>query len=192
MEALPKPLGLAHELLARKIATGDTVVDATMGNGHDTLFLATLVGEAGRVQAFDIQQQALISTRQRLEQAGVVARCSLHLRSHCEMSEVVETPVSAVVFNLGYLPGADKSCVTEVDQTMQAVANAMELLKPGGVISVMCYIGHDGGAREGQAVLDWARGLDRREWRCFRYEMLNAPNDPPFLVMVERIAAVSH
>ena len=103
---------LAAEALERVIGPGDTAVDATMGNGHDTLTLCRLVGPAGRVYAFDVQRDAVERTRERLRDAGMLDRASLFCLGHECMAEVVKTPVTAVVFNLGWLPGGDHAVTT--------------------------------------------------------------------------------
>lgn len=92
--------------LKQQVRPGDLCIDATAGNGYDTEFLCSLTGEKGRVLAFDIQEQALEQTRQRLERAGYAGRASLILRGHEHMADYArEGTVSAAVFNFGYLPG---------------------------------------------------------------------------------------
>ena len=97
---------LARDTLLRAVQPEDTVVDATMGNGHDTLFLAEQVGPGGHVYAFDIQPEAVESTRKLLEEHGLSDRVTLLCRSHADLAEAVPAGVAAVVFNLGWLPGS--------------------------------------------------------------------------------------
>jgi 16S rRNA C1402 N4-methylase RsmH len=112
----------AHEMIESSVGVGDMVVDATLGNGHDTLFLAQCVGPTGKVIGFDVQQAALDATRKRLLVAGIgESSFELHLESHVQILEYVPFGVSAVVFNLGYLPGADKSVITQVATTLEAL-----------------------------------------------------------------------
>ena len=123
---------LAADILRRAVKNGDTVIDATMGNGHDTLFLCSLVGETGKVYAFDIQRDAVEATRSRLTAAGMADRAELLCIGHEKMAGKVPGPVKAVVFNLGWLPGGDHQITTRTETTLQAVRQALELLCVSG------------------------------------------------------------
>ena len=125
---------LAKDVLRQAVREGDRVADATMGNGHDTLFLAELVGPEGHVDAFDIQEGALKSTAELLEAHGLQSRVTLFRRSHAEIAEAVSGNLSAVVFNLGWLPGGDHAVTTRCESTRTAILAALELLRPGGVL----------------------------------------------------------
>ena len=149
---------LAKERVAQVIMPGDRAVDATMGNGWDSLFLAEKVGEEGRVFAFDVQAEALESTRKKLVKAGLLERCELFRKGHEEMEEVVAPEVGAVMFNLGYLPYAEKTITTGRETTLQALGAAASLLRKGGILTVICYRGHPGGQEEASGVLLWAAG----------------------------------
>jgi predicted methyltransferase len=154
---------IAHDQLREIIRPGDRVIDATAGNGHDTLFLAECVGPQGRVVAFDIQQAALDATRARLETAGLAERCRLVLAGHEHMSDYVSADwaggVAVVMFNLGYRPGGDKAVVTRPRTTLAGLAKAVGLLRVGGALSVMIYRGHGGGSDEEAAVEAWLARL---------------------------------
>jgi predicted methyltransferase len=153
----------AHQLIAGVLQEGDIAIDATVGNGHDTLFLASRVGATGKVYGFDIQQQALDSAWQRLEQAGEGAQVALYHAGHETMSmllpETAQGRVKAVMFNLGYLPGGDKRRTTGASTTLAALQAALLLLAPGGVISLLAYTGHPGGREEAELVKGWAGSL---------------------------------
>ncbi len=153
----------AHRLLAERLQEGDTVVDATIGNGHDTLFLARQVGSEGKVYGFDIQGPALEATSARLRAAGFAARVRLLLAGHEKMGEYLPEEergrIQAVLFNLGYLPAGHKEIITGPGTTLAALANAAEWLAPAGVISVIAYTGHPGGREETEQVKRWAAGL---------------------------------
>ena len=84
---LHRVLPFAKRLISKTVLPGETVVDATAGNGHDTLFLAEHVGEEGHVYAFDIQQAALNSTAKRLGE--LTNRVSLILDSHENVDQYV-------------------------------------------------------------------------------------------------------
>jgi len=150
---------LAHQRLAAVLAAGDIAIDATTGNGHDTLFLTRQIAPDGQVHAFDIQPQALEATQERLAQAGLAERVTLHLAGHERMREHLPAElagrVAAVTFNLGYLPGGDHGLVTRPDTTLAALVQASALLRPGGLLSVLVYRGHAGGREEAEAVAGW-------------------------------------
>jgi SAM-dependent methyltransferase len=135
-------------------------VDATCGNGFDSQFLAELGFK--RVIAFDIQQVAISATQERLKQAGQ-QQVELVLAGHQLMHEYIDTKVDCVMFNFGYLPTGDKSIATDPENSVVALAIAAELLSPSGLISLMCYPGHQTGALENQVILDWFKTLGE-EW----------------------------
>ena len=153
----------AHAALSEILAEGDIAIDATVGNGHDTLFLAREVGEVGTVYGFDIQEAALDTAYRRLQEEGLAGRVSLYHAGHEAMAvvlpESVRGRVKAVMFNLGYLPGGDKQRTTGINTTLAALEQARALLAPGGAISVLAYTGHPGGREEAEAVRGWARSL---------------------------------
>lgn len=174
----------AHEVVRAAVRAGDTVVDATIGNGHDTLFLARLVGPSGRVFGFDVQEEALTNTKRRLEESDEeLGEVTLVQTGHETMSAHVSVEVSAVMFNLGYLPGGDHQVTTQRESTRQALNSAWELLAETGVICVVCYRGHPGGREEAEAVLESAKQLSGAQ---VQIEGHNKTEDGPFLVVVRK------
>ncbi|GGE31333.1 tRNA (mnm(5)s(2)U34)-methyltransferase [Streptococcus himalayensis] len=182
-----RPLEMAHQFLAEVITKEDIVVDATMGNGHDTLFLAE---RAKKVFAFDIQEQAIEQTRTRLEMAGLT-NAELILAGHEQLDIYVEE-VKAGIFNLGYLPSADKSIITQPNTTILALEKLCQRLVLGGRIAMMVYYGHEGGVCERDAVLDFVSQLPQREFTVTIYQTLNQINHPPFLLMLEKLKEYNH
>ena len=176
----------AAELLEPVLYPGARAVDATMGNGKDTLWLCRQVGEAGKVYAFDVQPEALARTRALLESEGVAARAALFCEGHERMAEFVPEPVDAIVFNLGWLPGAEHAVTTQTPTTLAAVGAALSLLKPEGLMTICVYPGHEEGARELEALLAWAKALDGRKWDAMLRCYLNQPGMPPQLIAVKR------
>jgi predicted methyltransferase len=164
--ALPTSVEFAHDLVSKRVKNGDWVMDATAGNGHDTLFLARLVDPNGRVFAFDVQSEALNATRVRLSEASMLETCTLiHASHHLLASQLpAETQghLSAIMFNLGWLPGHDKTCITCTETTLIAVQTALEWLQPGGLLTIVAYPGHQGGDTEAKAIADWASALPSR------------------------------
>ena len=184
---MKRPLEMAHDFLAQVITQEDIVVDATMGNGHDTLFLAKL---AKQVYAFDIQEQALEKTSQRIQEAGLT-NVDLILQGHETVDQFV-TEVKAAIFNLGYLPSADKSIITQPQTTLEALEKLCQMLVKGGRIAIMIYYGHEGGDIERDAVLDFVSQLPQQEYTATIYRTLNQINNPPFLVMIEKLERYRH
>lgn len=182
----------AHALLRERLRPGDWAVDATAGNGHDTLLLVQLTRPAGRVFAFDVQPQAIAVTRRRLESHGKPGQgYQLILASHADMAahlpEVPEHLYSAVIFNLGYLPGGDKSLITRPETTLPAVHGALALLRPGGLLLLVLYPGHEGGAEEAQALRDWALDLPAGQWQVTEYRTLNTGKPAPCVIAAEKV-----
>ena len=177
---------LAADYMIRSIREGDCVVDATMGNGKDTLFLCELVGESGHVYAFDVQAEAVERTRQRVEDAGYGARTTLLLVGHETMKEHVPAGVQAVMFNLGWLPGAEHIVTTKTDTTLEAVRAAVSLIAPGGIVTVCVYPGHEEGTRELSALLTYAGSLSVREYNVAHHCFLNASSQTPQLILIQR------
>jgi predicted methyltransferase len=163
----------SHLFVAQHVRRGDTVVDATAGNGHDTLFLARLVGAGGKVHAFDIQETALEKTRALLVAHTCEQWVELHLKDHGELAQVVEGPVQAAMFNLGYLPGGDKQITTHAHSSLRALANCLGVLAPGGIISVVTYSGHRGGEEEEAEVAGWCRSLPARDYTVVSFSLIN-------------------
>ncbi|HEY6873319.1 MAG TPA: class I SAM-dependent methyltransferase [Geobacteraceae bacterium] len=177
---------LSHFFLRERVGPGDAVVDATCGNGRDTLLLAELVGPAGRVWSFDIQEEALRKTAALLEEKGVRDRVELVAAGHERLAEFVGEPLRTVVFNLGYLPGGDRGMATQPATTRPALDAALGLLLPGGLLLVAVYTGHPGAVEEEDAVLAWACGLDPRRFNVWVSRQLNRPPTAPYLVLVEK------
>lgn len=180
-------LHLSHEYARAVVRPGDRVVDATCGNGGDTVFLAELVGPEGLVEGFDIQAEAIRKTRDRLEQAGLAERCHLHLASHDRMADFVDPGVSCVLFNLGYLPGGDHAVGTRPATTLPAIARALELVRIGGAVLICLYYGGDSGFDEHAAVLDYIRSIPVRDFAVQKIELANAANCPPIFICCEKL-----
>jgi len=150
------------DLLAR-IQSGSVAIDATAGNGFDTLFLASCCGKNGQVFAFDIQQQAIDSTHKRLDKAGLLDRVTLRCAGHETMldqiPEYLHGKIDIILFNLGYLPRADKSVITQESTTLLALESSLKLISKEGYISILAYPGHPGGREETESVKSWATSL---------------------------------
>ena len=179
-------LQLQKQFILNHLREGDTAVDFTMGNGHDTEFLSKTVGESGHVYAFDVQKQALESTAKNLAAAGCPENYTLILDSHHNVKNYVQGSIRAGMFNLGYLPGSDKSVTTMRVTTMPAIEAAIDLLDHGGVLLVAVYPGHAEGDAEGKMLLDYFATLDRHVICCTLIRILNSPTSPFFIVVEKK------
>lgn len=177
---------IAADVLHRVIQAGDAVIDATLGNGHDTVMLAELVGESGHVTGFDIQPDAVARTSALLGEKGLIDRCTLYAEGHQHIAEYVHTPVKAAVFNLGWLPGGDKSITTLWETTHTAICAALSLLEKGGVCTVCAYPGHAAGDRERHALMDWLSTLRPQEFNVLHHRFLNAGAGAPECFVIQK------
>ena len=191
---------LALHLVRPYVTPDSAVIDATCGNGHDTLALAEM-GPA-QLYAFDIQEQAVRATTELLQCRGYSksiadGRITVCCQAHEQMGTVVPrgdgpdpgdggAPVRAVIFNLGYLPGGNKERTTCADSTLAALRAAMELLATDGVICITMYSGHPEGKREKAALLEFASALDAGKWHTAYVSMPNQKHDPPEILLITR------
>lgn len=182
--APPWPTELEHRLLGELLKAGDHVIDATCGNGHDTRFLANCVGPNGRVLAFDVQAVAIESARRLVDEGGLGEQVEFFHQSHARLEDhAAPESIAAAMFNLGYLPGADRSVITEVAETLPALEAAARVLKPGGWLCVMAYSGHERGDDEATAVEKWMTTRADFLWRVARYGMLGTLSPAPVLLL---------
>ncbi|MEX2460535.1 MAG: class I SAM-dependent methyltransferase [Paenibacillaceae bacterium] len=189
--ALDTVLQYAQRIVASIVKPGDFVVDATVGQGHDTIVLAQLVGEAGKVYGFDIQEAAIAIARDRIHATlGSNHAVNWVHGSHAFMLKALPTDclgqVRAIMFNLGYLPGYDHQITTRSQSTLTGLNAAALLLQSGGVITIVAYTGHEGAQEEADAVEHWASALPQKQFNVLTYRFINQLNHPPFLIVVEK------
>jgi len=183
------PLDLAHAYWSQLVQPGDIVVDATCGKGKDTLILCQLAlsSPQGCVYGLDIQSQALIATQHYLAHHHFLMghpQIIVEQRCHSLFPDSIKPQtVKLIVYNLGYLPGADKSQTTQVETTLASLTKAQELLMPGGAISITCYPGHAEGAREQEALLKIVSQWPSRQWSCCHHQWLNRQHSPSLLLL---------
>lgn len=176
-------VGLHKHFIMEHLREGDIAVDFTMGNGNDTLFLSKAVGESGRVYAFDIQEEALTSTREHLVANGAPENYTLICASHHRVKEFVSEPIKAGMFNLGYLPGSDKTVTTMRETTLPAIEAAIELMDKDAIILVAVYPGHAEGEAEGKMICEYLSSLSRYKVCATRINILNSPTSPFFIII---------
>lgn len=177
-----------HHFIREHVKEGDFCIDATAGNGNDTKFLCELVGEHGKVLAFDIQKKAVDSTKERLERHGLLQRAEVVQDSHTKMRKYAqEENVSCIVFNFGYLPGGDHSLATKKETSICAIEEGLKLLRAGGLMSLCIYSGGDSGFEERDAILEFLKQLDSRKYLVIVSAYYNRPNNPPIPVFIIKL-----
>jgi SAM-dependent methyltransferase len=183
-------LEFAQRLMSQAVGPGDRALDATVGNGHDALFLAERVGASGKVVGFDVQSDAIRQATAKLESAGVQDRVELVQAGHEKLGAWLDRnwpgePLAGAMFNLGYLPGGDPQIVTRAENTIAALNQTLSRLRPAGLLTIVLYTGHRGGPAEADAVIDWASHLAPPLGLVLSYRFLNR-TDPPSLIAICR------
>ncbi|MGO4890051.1 class I SAM-dependent methyltransferase [Anaerobacillus sp. MEB173] len=183
-------LPFARQLIDAAVSEGDIAIDGTVGNGHDTLYLAKIVGDNGRVFGFDIQEQAIANTKERLTNEGFSDQVTLFQTSHDQAKSLIPSPyhgkIKGAIFNLGYLPGGNKEIVTTPVSTISAVEQIIEMMAPEGILVLVIYHGHPEGQIERDQLLDYVTSLDQKLVHVLNYQFINQTNNPPFIIAVEK------
>lgn len=178
-------LNIIHGIISEHISEGDICIDATAGRGGDTLFLAQLVGNSGHVTAFDIQQDAVESTRRVVEEHGLSHRVDVKLQSHSEMDKYFEDgSVSLITFNFGWLPGGNHNIFTNKTTSIAAIEKGLRLLKSGGLMTLIIYYGRETGFEERDALLEYLPTIDSGKYTVIEMPFVNRPNCPPIPVII--------
>lgn len=180
-------LDIIKRVISENVREGDICIDATAGRGNDTLFMAQLVGESGHVTAFDIQQDAVDSTKKLLEENGVSHRADVLLKSHSEMDALFdEGSVSCITFNFGWLPKGDHSVSTKKKTSIEAIGKGLRLLKKDGIMTLIIYYGRDTGFEERDAILEYLPTIDSEKYTVLEMPFVNRPNCPPIPIIIMR------
>lgn len=177
-----------HQILEDYLKSGDVAIDATCGNGNDTLYLSNRVGKTGRVVAIDIQSQSIKNTRILIDEKSEYPDNVIMVQeSHHLIDQIIERlhlkKPSVIMFNLGYLPG-NKNCVlTQKETTLEALKQSTKMLASGGIISIIFYP-HETGIQEWELCKDFLENLTG-DLNSFIFKRLNR-NHPPFLVLITK------
>lgn len=177
---------IVNNMLKSFVKEGFKVLDCTVGNGNDTLLLAELVGQAGIVYGFDIQDIAIENTKNKLKDEGYLDRVFLIKDSHEKLSKYINEKLDLIIYNLGYLPKGDKNLKTHADSSLNSLKEALELIKNNGLILITVYTGHEGGTEEKEVIENLLKSLNQKEYNVLKYDFLNQMNDPPILYIIEK------
>jgi predicted methyltransferase len=187
---IKKVLQYAKFLLEEFVCEGDIVIDATVGNGHDTLFLANLVGDKGKVYGFDVQEPAIKKTTERLNENNVLNRVTLLHKSHEFIDNLLNDEhkerIKATIFNLGYLPGSDKTITTNSESTIKAINAAINNTVSGGIVILVIYPGHAEGLIESEDIKDYLSDFSQDIGHILQYGFINQQNNPPYILAIEK------
>lgn len=175
-------IDFVHNIIKEKVNSQDICVDMTLGNGNDTLFLC---GLAKHVYGFDIQKQAIEKTDLLLS-LNNYKNYTLFLSSHENVDEIIKEKIKAFIFNLGYLPGGDKSITTNYQTTINAISNSLKLLDDKGVIAIVIYPGHPQGKVEDEKISEFVSFLPQKQYDVITYKFINQINNPPYALIIER------
>lgn len=178
---------LAQALLLPKVSCAHCIVDATAGNGQDTLFLAANSPAQALIYGFDIQEKALETTRKRLSEQQLDRKVSLILDNHINVCSYITAAIDVAMFNLGYLPGTCHETMTKAESTVAALTAVVHQLAVGGMLSVVAYPGHSQGQLEQQAVHDYTVNLPAQQFTVVCIDMINHTKNPPILYVIEKI-----
>ena len=178
----------SHEMILSANLENGLFIDATAGNGHDTLFLAQHIDSTSKILSFDIQETAILQTRQLLQNNDLEEKVTCILDSHAQISNYLDEKdfVRLAIFNLGYLPGSDKKIITTPPSTLEAIQILLDRLEKKGKIIVVSYYGHNGGLEEKDSVEELITALPQKEWSVLKYQFINQINCPPICYVIEK------
>jgi len=183
---LNNSINIARMIISHKISTGDKVVDATAGNGHDTLFLAEQVGDKGQVFAFDISENAINNTKQIIEKHNLSKTVTVIKDSHCNIANYINFEPNLILFNLGYLPGNDKNHTTKTVSTIEAIEKSLNLIAKLGLVLIVVYSGHHEGKSEKNAIEEFTKTLNQKLFNVIHIYYPNQLKNPPEIFAIEK------
>ena len=178
---LERIIPFSHKKLLEVVDKNSIVVDATCGNGNDTLFLCSNVKY---VYGFDIQKEALQNTKTLLD-FNNKSNYELILDGHENIKKYIHQPIDAVIFNLGYLPSFDKTITTMSDTTLTAISDSLDLIKVNGLVIITIYTGHENGLNESVDVYNYAKTLNSKFFNVLKYEFINKVKSP-YIIIIEK------
>ena len=178
---------IVRKLMNENVRNGSIALDCTVGNGNDTLLLADLVGENGKIYGFDIQQIAIKNTYDLLQEHSLENRVKLINDSHEYIDNYVNEKVDFIVYNLGYLPKGNKTIKTNKKSTILSIKKSLEILNGNGLLLVTAYIGHAGGLEEKEAIENYLSYINQKEYNVLKFDFINQINSPPILYCVEKL-----
>ncbi|MHB9942992.1 16S rRNA (cytosine(1402)-N(4))-methyltransferase [Clostridium sporogenes] len=184
-EKFNNAVSIAKYICENTLEFGDIAVDCTLGKGHDTILLANLVGNEGKVISFDIQKEAIDKTKGKLKDIDY-KNITLINDGHENLDRYIQEKIKLFIFNLGYLPGKDHNITTKAETTLKALKKALKLLDHNGIVLLVIYYGHENGKEEKAALEKFTSELDQKVYNVMKNSFINQANDPPFLICIEK------
>ena len=176
-----------QEILLPYVKKGTVLVDGTCGNGHDTFFLAPNAPLNAKIFSFDIQAQAIEQTAQILNENQLQNSIDFILGCHSQLDEWISESIDVGMFNLGYLPGSDKSIKTCLEKSLVGIQKICEKLSLHGALSIICYPGHTEGQSEYEGISQFLQKLSSKEYQVMRLQGWNRNAAAPVAFLIERI-----
>lgn len=182
--SLMQGVEFSHWIIDNHLENYKVLVDATCGNGHDTLFLSNKLKSNGKMYAFDIQETAIENTKKKLEEKGL--NIEYINDGHEKIDKYINEKINCIIYNLGYLPGSSKDIITKKETTIKSLHKALKLLAQNGLIVLVIYSEHEGGIAEKNAVLEVSSNLDYKKYNVLHYHFLNQKVNPPEVVVINK------
>lgn len=183
---LNNTVSITKSYIKRYIKHGQVVLDATVGNGKDTVLMANMVGDSGKVYGFDIQEIAIEKTRELLKENNLIERAIFIKDSHENLNKYISLKLDFIIYNLGYLPNGDKNIVTKSSSTIKSLKSSLNLLNYNGLLLINSYIGHAGGLEENIQIENLLKDLNQKEFNVLKHTFINQKNNPHILYIVEK------
>lgn len=185
-KVLNNTVSITKAYIKEYLKQGQVVLDATVGNGKDTVLMADMVGDSGKVYGFDIQEIAIKNTGKLLTENNLKERVILIKDSHENLSKYISCKLDFIIYNLGYLPNGDKDIITKASSTIKSINSSLDLLNNNGLLLINSYIGHNGGLEENIQIENLLKCLDQRYFNVLKHSFINQKNNPPILYIVEK------
>lgn len=185
-KVLNNTVSIAKTYIEKHIKSGQVVLDATIGNGNDTVLMADIVGNNGKVYGFDIQELAIENTKKILIENNLMDRVTLIKDNHANIDNHIHCKLDFIIYNLGYLPNGDKSIITKADSTIESIKKSLRLLGNNGLLLINSYTGHIGGFEENKQIENLLRILDQKCFNVLKHTFINQKNFPPILYVIEK------
>mgnify|MGYP006277399179 CR=1 FL=1 len=176
----------SHWAFNKFIENNQVFVDATCGNGNDTIFLADNVSSGGKIYAFDIQKEAIEITKNKFKKSKYNNDIEYINDGHEKIDKYISEKVDGIIYNLGYLPGSEHNIKTEKDTTIKSLEKAVDIIDDNGLIVIVIYTEHEGGELEKEAILDYTTNLDYKTFNVMHYHFINQKKNPPEVVVIKK------
>lgn len=176
----------SHWLFNNYLENNKILIDATCGNGKDTLFLADKLDKQGKLYAFDIQKEAIEKTKMLIEEKEYNINIEYINDGHEKLDEYVDETVNGIIYNLGFLPGSNKEIKTEEDTTITSLNKSLDIIAEGGLIVIVIYSEHEGGSKEKEAVMNYTSKLNYKKYNVLHYNFINQKKTPPEVVAIKK------